>query len=244
MSLDHGAFVDMHVADRGPGVLAGDKDRIFERFARADGHKLGTGSGLGLSIIHANHAQPSRQGSGAPTEPGGGAVFVLRLPTVHEDAVMSLVSLVKFRPRQPQACCWCLRVACRGKARLRTVEDDAVPYRLLDRGTPSPRHTPGRSADFSARWSSGSSTTRSWCRRLREFPALGSPRRSLTISSTCWLLGPPAMLAQQAERPPSLQSPPWSSSRFETAPHRSNSTRSRRCMLIGCPSRSVRSCCR
>ena len=82
---DHGAFVDMHVADRGPGVLAGDKDRIFERFARADGHKLGTGSGLGLSIV--DRTMRNHRGRVWCTDrAGGGAVFVLRLPTVHEDA--------------------------------------------------------------------------------------------------------------------------------------------------------------
>jgi signal transduction histidine kinase len=75
-------FVDIHVEDRGPGVPAEDSDRIFERFARADGAKAGTGSGLGLSIV----AQTVRNHGGgvwcANRDDRGGAEFVLRLPTI------------------------------------------------------------------------------------------------------------------------------------------------------------------
>ena len=69
----------MHVEDRGPGVPADDKTRVFERFARAGGQKEGTGSGLGLSIVE----QTVRNHHGdvwCTDRPGGGAVFVLRLP--------------------------------------------------------------------------------------------------------------------------------------------------------------------
>jgi signal transduction histidine kinase len=82
---DRGTFVDVYVEDRGPGVAVGDRDRIFERFARADGHKVGTGSGLGLSIVERtvrNHHGRVWCTDGA----GGGAVFVLRLPTVRPEA--------------------------------------------------------------------------------------------------------------------------------------------------------------
>jgi signal transduction histidine kinase len=82
---DHGTFVDVHVEDRGPGVGAGDRDRIFERFARAAGHKVGTGSGLGLSIVE--RIVRNHQGRVWCTDRvGGGAVFVLRLPTVRGEA--------------------------------------------------------------------------------------------------------------------------------------------------------------
>jgi len=77
--LERGAFVDVHVEDRGPGVPADDKTRVFERFARAGGQKEGTGSGLGLSIVE----QTVRNHHGdvwCTDRPGGGAVFVLRLP--------------------------------------------------------------------------------------------------------------------------------------------------------------------
>lgn len=78
--LDLGAFVDVHVEDRGPGVAPGDKKRIFERFARAGGHKVGTGSGLGLSIVQQT-ARNHRGDVWCTDRPDGGAVFVLRLPT-------------------------------------------------------------------------------------------------------------------------------------------------------------------
>jgi signal transduction histidine kinase len=79
-----GRFIDIHVEDGGPGVPADDRERIFERFARAGGRKLGTGSGLGLSIVERtvhNHG-----GSvWCTARPGGGATFVLRLPVVDGD---------------------------------------------------------------------------------------------------------------------------------------------------------------
>ena len=78
--VDHAAFVDIQVEDSGPGVPAEEKSRIFERFARAGGQKTGTGSGLGLSIVE----QTVRNHHGdvwCTDRRGGGAVFVMRLPT-------------------------------------------------------------------------------------------------------------------------------------------------------------------
>ena len=43
--------VEFRVRDRGAGVPTQDRERIFERFARAGGARAGTGSGLGLSIV-------------------------------------------------------------------------------------------------------------------------------------------------------------------------------------------------
>jgi signal transduction histidine kinase len=81
--LPRGDFVDIHVEDHGSGVAAPDRERIFERFARAGGRKAGTGSGLGLSIV--NQTVRNHQGSvWCTTRDGGGATFVLRLPTVRE----------------------------------------------------------------------------------------------------------------------------------------------------------------
>lgn len=77
--VDRGDVVEIHVGDEGPGVPAGDRTRIFERFARAGGQKVGTGSGLGLSIVE----QTVRNHGGAvwcAERERGGAVFVVRLP--------------------------------------------------------------------------------------------------------------------------------------------------------------------
>lgn len=79
--VDRGDVVDIRVEDRGPGVPDADRDRIFERFARAGGARSGTGSGLGLSIVQQivrNHDGSVWCSEGAT----GGAVFVIRLPAV------------------------------------------------------------------------------------------------------------------------------------------------------------------
>jgi signal transduction histidine kinase len=75
----HG-FVEVHVEDGGPGVAPAERERIFERFARAGGQKAGTGSGLGLSIVRQtvlNHGGTVW----CAEAPDGGADFVIRLPT-------------------------------------------------------------------------------------------------------------------------------------------------------------------
>ena len=71
--------VHIVVRDAGPGVPAEERQRIFERFARAGGTREGTGSGLGLSIV----AETVRRHGGAVwcvDADGGGAEFVVRLP--------------------------------------------------------------------------------------------------------------------------------------------------------------------
>jgi two-component system sensor histidine kinase MtrB len=73
--------VRLEVDDAGPGVPPADRDRIFERFARAsdrDRSVEDTGSGLGLALV----AQHVRLHSGrvwVTDRPGGGARFVVEL---------------------------------------------------------------------------------------------------------------------------------------------------------------------
>ena len=45
--------VEMSVTDTGPGVPEADRLRVIERFVRLDGSRTATGSGLGLSLVHA-----------------------------------------------------------------------------------------------------------------------------------------------------------------------------------------------
>jgi signal transduction histidine kinase len=80
---DRGDLVDLEVEDRGPGVPAADRARIFERFARAGGQKVGTGSGLGLSIVQQT-VRNHRGDVWCADRPDGGAVFVVRLPGARE----------------------------------------------------------------------------------------------------------------------------------------------------------------
>jgi two-component system sensor histidine kinase KdpD len=66
------------VADRGPGLPAEMRDRLFQKFQRGDAARAG-GLGLGLSIIR---GFVSAQGGDivAGENPGGGAVFTVYLP--------------------------------------------------------------------------------------------------------------------------------------------------------------------
>jgi len=76
----HGETVRYEVRDRGPGVEAADRPRIFEKFARgrsqAGGHR---GSGLGLAIV-AEVARLHRGRAGVEDRPGGGSIFFLEFP--------------------------------------------------------------------------------------------------------------------------------------------------------------------
>lgn len=83
-----GAWVEVTVADAGPGIPLEDQPRIFERFWRGDpsrGRSAGGGSGLGLSIVdslvRAHGGEISVQSS-----PGQGTAFTLRLPLAPVEA--------------------------------------------------------------------------------------------------------------------------------------------------------------
>ncbi len=71
--------VAVRVADHGPGVPAEFRDRLFERFSKADTARAGAGSGLGLAIAAENAAL-----IGARIEvdsvPDAGTRFTLHLP--------------------------------------------------------------------------------------------------------------------------------------------------------------------
>ncbi len=74
-----GEALRIEVADRGPGLAAGEEERVFEKFYRGQGGAGRRGSGLGLAICrgiveaHAGHV------SAAP-RPGGGVVLRVEVP--------------------------------------------------------------------------------------------------------------------------------------------------------------------
>lgn len=72
--------VHVVVEDDGPGVAAGERTRIFERFARGSAARNRIGTGLGLALV-AEHARALGGEAWVEDRPGGGARFVVRLPT-------------------------------------------------------------------------------------------------------------------------------------------------------------------
>jgi len=97
-----GSWVEVAVEDSGPGIPAGEAERIFERFYQTDKARAGSGqrsggrrgAGLGLAIAreiiqaHGGSIQvaartPARQDAVPPAQPG--SVFVVRLPVARPD---------------------------------------------------------------------------------------------------------------------------------------------------------------
>ncbi|HEX3540974.1 MAG TPA: HAMP domain-containing sensor histidine kinase [Acidimicrobiales bacterium] len=80
-----GGTVEVHVTDEGQGMRAEERRRAFDRFWRGAASQNGSGSGLGLSIVH----QLART-SGADVElreaAGGGVDAVVRMAAVPERA--------------------------------------------------------------------------------------------------------------------------------------------------------------
>jgi PAS domain S-box-containing protein len=74
-----GGWMRLAVADRGPGIPAAERTRLFERFVRLPGDHEQYGIGLGLaivkSVVGAHHGR-----LGVGDRPGGGAIFWFELP--------------------------------------------------------------------------------------------------------------------------------------------------------------------
>lgn len=74
--------ITVEVADRGPGLLPGDEERIFDKFYRTQ-PSLTKGVGLGLAICR-GIIQAHGGRIWAENRPGGGAVFRFTLPVSGE----------------------------------------------------------------------------------------------------------------------------------------------------------------
>jgi two-component system sensor histidine kinase KdpD len=76
-----GGRVELRIADRGPGVAEGDRDRMFVPFARLGdtGHASGVGLGLGLSVSR-GLTEAMRGTLEAGDTPGGGLTMTIALP--------------------------------------------------------------------------------------------------------------------------------------------------------------------
>lgn len=86
-----GAVARFSVEDRGPGIPAAERDRIFDRFSRGSSAKrrgAGEGTGLGLAIV-SEHARALGGKVWVEQNGGRGARFVVELPirtAEHEDS--------------------------------------------------------------------------------------------------------------------------------------------------------------
>jgi two-component system sensor histidine kinase MprB len=67
------------VRDHGTGFPAGEIDKVFDRFWRADDARGRPGSGLGLAIVQ-RVAEEHDGAARASNAPDGGAVVTLELP--------------------------------------------------------------------------------------------------------------------------------------------------------------------
>jgi two-component system sensor histidine kinase KdpD len=79
-----GSVVRLRVVDEGPGIPAGDRERVFKPFQR-----LGdTGTGLGLGLALSRGLVEAMGGRIDPTDTdGGGLTMVLTLPVARTGGV-------------------------------------------------------------------------------------------------------------------------------------------------------------
>jgi two-component system sensor histidine kinase KdpD len=79
VTVDNHEGVRVRVSDRGPGIPAALRARVFEPFERFDPDS-GAGTGLGLAVSR-RLAELMGGSLGVEDTPGGGATFVLTLPS-------------------------------------------------------------------------------------------------------------------------------------------------------------------
>jgi signal transduction histidine kinase len=78
---DRPDVVLFEVADRGPGVAAADRERIFEHFVQANGGPAGDSRGVGLGLAICREIVDLHGGAiWIRPRPGGGSVFSVVLP--------------------------------------------------------------------------------------------------------------------------------------------------------------------
>jgi signal transduction histidine kinase len=76
---ERGGMAELIVADTGPGIPLGDRDRVKNRFVKLDEARAGGGSGLGLAIASAAARLHGGELRLEDNVPGLRAVLTLRL---------------------------------------------------------------------------------------------------------------------------------------------------------------------
>jgi signal transduction histidine kinase len=90
----NGEWVEVSVADTGPGIPPEELTRIFERFYQLDkARKGGAGHGVGLGLSIARQIIQAHNGTlTAQSKAGEGSVFVVNLPAA-QSGDTTMVSL-------------------------------------------------------------------------------------------------------------------------------------------------------
>jgi len=87
---DDGDFVEVRVADQGPGIPSDSREMLFEMFRRIETEDNAVASGLGLGLAISRRIARAHGGDlqvADNTEDGRGTVFVLRLPYHCDDGI-------------------------------------------------------------------------------------------------------------------------------------------------------------
>jgi signal transduction histidine kinase len=88
-----GSDLEVHVADRGPGVPEGKREEIFQAFTQTDRSNTRTHEGLGIGLYLAQRIMRAHGGSiGVRPREGGGSTFVLSFPAFVEPGVGDTVA--------------------------------------------------------------------------------------------------------------------------------------------------------
>jgi signal transduction histidine kinase len=85
--IETGSDIRIVVSDDGSGVAENDRERIFQRFARADESRSRDGGGRGLGLAIARDIVTAHGGTLALGPSTGGATFVMHLPRDREVGV-------------------------------------------------------------------------------------------------------------------------------------------------------------
>jgi two-component system sensor histidine kinase KdpD len=93
-----GGAVEVTIADRGPGIEAGQEDRVFEKFFRARPDRGGAGLGLtickGIVLAHGGRIWAERR-------EGGGALFRFTLPIDGEPPMLEPAAVMNTAAPNP-----------------------------------------------------------------------------------------------------------------------------------------------
>jgi two-component system phosphate regulon sensor histidine kinase PhoR len=89
---DVGGAVEISVLDTGPGIEDRHRERIFERFYRADSGRARESGGTGLGLAIVKHLTQAQGGTVGVQSGRGGSRFWIRLPSPSSNAVVTETS--------------------------------------------------------------------------------------------------------------------------------------------------------